>query len=394
MLKIILFLAAMFVAGYLIVQENWNITIMAFGYEITISTVLLIIIGIIFMYLISLIKKPFSWICRIKNKRTHNNLIKKEAYLTFVLQTLLDENNKSQQIILNKKKGLLKKNDVKHLLLQALFEPKPAVFEQLMNQKETELAGIRGLFLEAKKRGDVKEADKLLSKAIKTYPNVSWVSKNLFEIQMLQNDWKNAEQTLETLKKEHLISKEEYCVQKAGVLFKTDKLKEAYKIDPSNPAIAIAYAKKNPTKANTILIDAWKTTPCWEIYLAYKELYKNEPTGKQLKAVQKLVSKNPSFRISLIAVADTAIQAELWREAKENLEAYLKSYPLTKEVALMMATVSRDGWHHEPEAKEWEKKAVEAEDKFGWMCTSCNHETTAWDISCPQCNAIGSIKYR
>lgn len=394
MLKIILFLAAMFVTGFLIVQENWNVSISAFGYEVTVSTVLLVLLIAFLVYLAYLIKKPFTWICGIKDKMARSHLIKKEAYLTFVLKTILDQNNDSIRAVLNQKKGMLQKDDIKHLLILALFDPSPVVFEQLMNQKETELAGIRGLFLEAKKQGDLKEADKLLSKAAKNYPHVSWIISDRFEVQTLQSKWENALETLETMKKEKLISKEAYQIQKACLLFKTDKIKEAYELDKTNPAIAIAYAKETPGKAADILISSWHKTPCWETYEAYKTLFNNQSATKQLKAVHKLVSKNPDFRISLIAVADTAIQAELWREAKENLEVYLNSYPLTRQVALMMATIAREGWHHEPEAKEWEKKAVEAEDMHGWMCTACNHETSIWDAFCPQCNAIGTIKYR
>lgn len=394
MLRIILFLAAMFITGFLIVQENWNISIGAFGYEITISTVLLILIIVILVYLIYLVKKPFTWICGIKNKMARSHLIKKEAYLTFALKTILDQDNESIRTILNQKKEMLGKDDIKHSLLDALFSPTPAIFEQLMHQKETELAGIRGLFLEAKKQGDLKEADKLLKKAEKNYPHVYWILTNHFDIQVLQNDWQNALDTLEQMKKGKLIQKDAYQLQKATLLFKIGKIKEAYELDKTNPAIAIAYAKEIPTKAADILIDSWQKTPCWETYEAYKRFFENQSAEKQLKAVYKLVNKNPDFRISLIAIADTAIRVELWREAKETLTAYLNSYPLTSQIATMMATITREGWHHEPEAKEWEQKATEAEDKFGWMCTACNHKTTSWDACCPHCNAIGTIKYR
>lgn len=394
MLKIILFLIAMFVTGFLIVQENWNVSISAFGYEITISTVLLVLMVAVLIYLVYLIKKPFAWICGIKNKMARSHLIKKESYLTFVLQTILDQNNASVQMILNQKKGMLEKNDIKHLLLTALFNPSTNIFEQLMHQTPTELAGIRGLFLEAQKQGDLKEADKLLTKAFQKNPHVSWVIISRFDIQTLQNDWENALITLETLKKEKLITKEQYIQRKACLLFKTGKIKEAYELDKTNPAIAIAYAKEVPNKAADIFIASWQKAPCFDTYLAYRKLIAALPAAKQLKAVQKMVSKNPTCRLSLIALADIAIQAELWREAKENLEVYLNSYPLTEQVALMMATITREGWHHEPEAKEWEKKAIETQDKTGWFCTTCTHETIEWDIACPHCNAIGAIKYR
>ena len=146
MLKIILFLAAMFVTGFLIVHENWTVTLQGFGYEVTLSTILLILLILIGIYLIYLIKKPFSWLFGFNKRRHTKHFIKKENYLTFVLKTLLDQNNNSIQQILKQKKGLLPKKDIRHLLLDALFNPSKETFSNLTLHKETELAGLRGLY--------------------------------------------------------------------------------------------------------------------------------------------------------------------------------------------------------------------------------------------------------
>jgi len=67
MLKLILFMIAMFATGFLIVQENWDVTIAAFGYEVTLSTVLLIVLLTLCVYLFRLIKKPFLYLFGFKN---------------------------------------------------------------------------------------------------------------------------------------------------------------------------------------------------------------------------------------------------------------------------------------------------------------------------------------
>ena len=188
MLKLILFMIAMFATGFLIVQENWNITISAFGYEVTLSTVLLIVLIAIGIYLLRLIKKPFLYLFGFKNRRATSHLIKKEAYLTFVLETILDQNNESIARIQKQKTGIFQKKDIKHLLLNALFNPSKEVFEELSKHKETELAGMRGLYFEAKKSGNLKEAEIILSKAERPYPNVFWVIHESYDIAILQND--------------------------------------------------------------------------------------------------------------------------------------------------------------------------------------------------------------
>ena len=394
MLKLILFMAAMFATGFLLVHENWDVTLIGFGYEITLSTVLFVLILAIFFYLLRLIKKPFSYVFGFKNRRASSHLKKKESYLTFVLETVLDQNNESVIRILKQRKNLIHKKDIQHLLLSALFNPNKETFEELLKTKETELAGLRGLYFEAKKSGNVKEAEHILEKAQQNYASVFWVIKESFEIATLQNDWNKALSLLENLFLLKQISKEDYISQKAALLFAAGKIKEAYLLNKTNPAFAVRYAQDNKEKDKNILITSWNHEPSWEVYAAYSELIKNLPDEKQIKEIQKLISKNKEFRISLIALADTAIRLEKWRLAKETLTAYLQSYPLTKKVAYMMADVARKGWHHEQEAKEWEQKALETDDKYGWMCLSCNQTTHEWIPICPHCNQVGKITYR
>lgn len=384
----------MFATGFLIVQENWDISIIAFGYEITLSTVLLIILISLVFYLLKLIKKPFLYLFGYKNRRTTSHLVKKENYLTFVLETVLDQNNESISRILKQRNSLFSKKDVKHLLLNALFSPSREVFDELMKHKETELAGIRGLYFEAKKTGNLKEAEIILSKAERTYPNVHWVIQESYDIAILQNDSDKALFLLEELLRLKQISKEEYNNQKAALYFIKGKIKEAYMLNKTCPAFAVAYAQINKENAQSILLTSWNKEPSWEVYTAYMDLFKNQPSEKQIKMVNKLISKNKEFRISLIALADTAIRNEKWRLAKETLTSYLQSYPLTKKVASMMAEISRKGWHHEQEAKEWEQKAVESDDKYGWTCLNCSQNTSKWHPICPHCNMVGKITYR
>ena len=394
MLKIILFLIAMFVTGFLIVHENWTVTLQGFGYEVTLSTVLLIVLIFIGIYLIQLIKKPFSWLFGFKKRKHTKNFIKKENYLTFVLKTLLDQNNTSIQEILKQKKALLPKKDIRHLLLEALFTPSKEVFLNLTHHKDTELAGLRGLYFMEKEKGNIKESEKIISRILEKYSNVLWAIKENYEIQTLQRDWANALLSLEKLFKMKQISKNEYLNQKASLLYIQGKFKDAYLLNRTNPAFAIAYAKENPSYAKTILTTSWNNEPSWDVYLAYYNLIKTLPAEKQIKAVQKLIAKNKEFRISMLALADIAIKTENWRLAKETLESYLQSYPLTKTVASMMANVARNGWHHEQEAKEWEAKGSETDDKYGWMCLNCNQKTSEWYPSCPHCNKIGQVIYR
>lgn len=394
MLKLILFAISMVFVGYLIVTDGFMVSVSAFGYEVTLSIILLVVLVALFFYILHVGKKPFCWLFGFKERRDRKHLMKKEGFLTFSLQTVLDQNDSAIEKILHQKRNIFGKKDTEQLLLTAIFEPTPAIFEQLLQHPDTELAGIRGLFLEAQKKGDLTEASKLLNRAAQKYTAVSWLRQAQFDLQVLQNDWEEALKTIEDLKKRGLISKPDYLLKKSAILLCLDRPEEAFSLDPQNPATGLAYAQKNPSKAKDILMQSWKETPCWDTYLAFKKVIKEETPAKQIKWVEKLVSKNPTAKLSLLALADSAMGAEMWGLAKEHLDVYMQTYPLTEQAALMMAHVERAGWHHEATAKKWEEKAMEATEKSAvFICSNCNHTQRDWSAGCPVCNTFAGLRY-
>lgn len=393
MLKLILIFASLFFVGYLIVNDYWTVTITGFGYEITVSTVLILVAGIILAYVIHLLKKPFRLMGRFRGQRTLSQQNKREAFFFDIIRTVLEDNPTAQQQLLKKTGLFVDKKTPRYQMIEALLKPNKAVFDQLVQHTETQLAGLRGLYEEQARKGNTKEISHILDKALVHYADVPWVIRAKFNLLLQENDWENATHYLEILKKNNLISKEEYQKGHAGLLYKNNKIKAAYEADKSNPTFAIAYARENPAKAVDILYASWQLTPCWETYSHYMALFKDETPTKQMKALKRLTAKNPTTRLSLLIAVDTSIRLELWRDAKETMEVYLQTYPLTKQAADLMATIVRKGWHHEEEAREWEQKPVETDDKHGWTCSHCHQETYAWDMMCPHCNQFGTIIY-
>lgn len=393
MLKFIFILISVFLLGFLIINDTWMISIEGFGYQITASSLLFIIAIAIIVYLLRLLKKPFHWINGYQKWIENRRKTQKDAYFTAILTTVLEQRQSSMQDILKQRKNWFHTKSTEALLIEALFAPTPHVFEQLIQKPETELAGIRGLLQYAQKTGDVNEALRLLRKAAAKNVTEPWVQSGLWDLQVLQSDWADALKTLDVLKKNKLVSSDEYQSRKACLLLKLGRTKEAFEADPDNPATAIAYARTEPKKAQDILTTSWKKESCWDTYLAFRENSTTETPAKRMKLTEKLIRHNPQHRLSLKAKAQTAIDAELWGVAKETLTTYFQAYPLTPETAQMMAIVEREGWHHEQGAQEWEKKALLSHETDSWKCTNCQHELGYWEASCPICNSFGCIKY-
>ncbi len=393
MLKLIIIFASLFFVGYLIVNDYWTITVTGFGYEVTVSTVLLLVVGILLAYLVHVIKKPFRVLGRFRGRRTLSQQNKRETYFFDIIKTVLEDSPAQRHLLFKQAGQFVDKKTYRYDLIEALLKPNKAVFEKLTQQSETQLAGLHGLYEEQSRKGNMKEMGHILDKALVHHADVPWVIQAKFNLLLQESDWENAAHYLEILKKNNLISKEEYQKGYAGLLYKNNKIKAAYEADKSNPTFAIAYARENPAKAADILYTSWQLTPCWETYCHYMDVYKDETPTKQMKALKRLTAKNPTSRLSLLIAVDTSIRLELWRDAKETMEVYMQTYPLTKQAADLMATIVRKGWHHEEEAREWEQKTVETDDKHGWTCSHCHQETYGWDMLCPHCNQFGTVIY-
>ena len=395
MLKLIVFLLSLFVIGFLIVHDNWMITVSGFGYEATVSTVFLVCLILLVFYLLHLMKKPLVWLGIMQQKMSTARYIKRENYLINVLNYVLNNDADLARLLLKQQKGVFSKKDVQSLIIKAILAPNQEAFEALTKQESFDLAGWRGLYLSALKKGDERMQEKALTAAFENNKTVEWVVDGLYRLSLQKSEWENALNYLEQLKKNGFINKETYISRKADLLMKQNQPVEAFRLNPANVAFAVqaAAAQKTPQKAADILMKAWQLTPAKEIYEAYMALYAGETSAKKMKALKKLIADNPTSRQALSAVADTTVRLELWRDAKETIQVYLSTYPLTKNIACLMAKVVREGWHHEEEAREWENKVVEAEDLAGWLCVDCQQRTSEWNIVCPHCNAYHHIIY-
>ena len=391
MIRFIFILISVFTVGFFIVKDTWMVTVQGFGYELKASVLILIVGVLLFLYLLHLLKKPFGWWGRYQNWSTKRHQDQKEAYLMLALKTVLDQNSESEKQLLKQKNKFFDKKSDENYILEALFNPTAHTFEQLLHRENTELAGIRGLLGYAQKDGNWQEAERLLQKAAEKHEKEPWIWNALWTVQILQNDWYDALNTLERLKKQGQVDKPEYEKRKSLLLLKLGQVTEAYQLNPDHQAIVLAYAKAEPQKADKLIRHLWAKNPCMDAFEIYWQTISDEKQSKQTKAIDKLIHENPKHRLSLLALIETAVRQESWGPAKGYLSDYMAMYPLSFQVARLMAEVERQGWHHTEEAQKWELKALDTPSEKGWVCSVCGNRTDTWEIVCPACNTFGEI---
>jgi HemY protein len=67
-----------------------------------------------------------------------------------------------------------------------------AAFTQMMEADETRVLGLRGLFVEARRRGDATAAREYASEAVRIAPAAAWASDAVLEARCAERDWRGA----------------------------------------------------------------------------------------------------------------------------------------------------------------------------------------------------------
>ncbi|MDD3669045.1 MAG: hypothetical protein PHX68_02000 [Alphaproteobacteria bacterium] len=394
MIRFFLIAAGIFAIGTLALDRVLPVTFIGFGYRVQTSLIVIVVAAFALFYALDIVLTPLGWMRKYRMKRYVKQASAREVFWTQAARAALDKDPEAVRAVLKQARSFYAPESTESLLIAGLFQADEESFERLKSRPETELAGLRGLFGYARCRGDFDRMAALLAAARERHASVPWVMDGAWHLAVMQSDWKEAVSALDALSSARQVSKAEYARRKACLMLKLNRGEEAYRLDPGNPAAALAYAAEKPQKARDILTESWERMPCWDVFAAFAQQIAGEPPARQMKLIEKLVRKNPMHRLSLLAVAHGAAQAQAWGVARETLQAYLETYPPSVRAAKLMARIERDGWHHADAARDWEAKAETAGADAGWACGACGHALRSWEAVCPICHAFGKVGYR
>lgn len=391
MIKYFLLAVISFALGVFIQMPETMLTVEISHYRIYGSIFTFVAVIFTFFFLWRLILSPFRLFKRWH--KHHQKVIeqKKHDLLLTVLLALTNQEVENFKDLLKRSESLYGEESYIHWMIRCLLVPDEEGFKQMTQFPQTTMGGIRGLFRVANSDGDLEQMRTLLDGMPEKKKKTPWALQAYFQLCVQENDWENALKYLKEMK--HILTKEDYNKRRACCLLLNGDVKDAYNLDPMNPAIVIAYAKNNAKSAGKIFKKLWAKTPCWPVYENYKEYMISMDNKAKQKAVKELVSDNPHARLSLLALADIYLNTQAPIDAKKYLDEYLQTYSLTKQVALMQARVERDAWQHEEQAREWEAKAPETEeDETTWHCETCDYKSPTWHGVCPVCHTFNGLK--
>jgi HemY protein len=258
-----------------------------------------------------------------------------------------------------------------------------AEFRAMLAQPETRLLGLRGLYVEARRRNDVLAARASAEEAAKSDARILWASEALLEFQSLSGEWDEALATVEREARAKTIDKPA-AKRRRAVLLTAQGLtiehndpekalvlaREAAKLAPSLiPAAALAgrlEAKDgSPRRANRVIEKAWVLSPHPELADAYAAVREKDSASERVKRIKALARKTPDHPEAAIAVARAAIDAQDFVSAREALAPFAAAP--TQAMCLMMAEIESVERGDHGKAREWTARAVRAKRDPAWV---------------------------
>ena len=283
------------------------------------------------------------------------------------------------------------------------------IYESMLSSTDTEQLGLRGLFLEAEREGEVVAAKQFADRALTLNPHLSWPVEALFDLQCKSHDWAGALKTLTTARKYGHVEKTSAERRRAVLLTALaqdleDKDPErslnlaldAHKHAPGLvPAAAIAgrmlASRGNTPKATKILQKTWQKSPHPDLATAFAYARLGDSPRDRLDRVKKLTSLNPHALESSIAVANAAIEAKDYKTARQALEPLMENR-LTQRACTMMARIEGEEHGDKGAVREWLARAVNAPRDPAWTADGVVSEH--WAAVSPVTGALDAFQWR
>ena len=284
-------------------------------------------------------------------------------------------------------------------------------FSAMIEHRETEFLGLRGLIAQATQAGDWDAALGYARRAHALSPESAWASEALFDLEARAGDWRGAQRTLEAAGRKRLGAAEA-SRRRAVVLAARARVargegrdeqalalaREAHKLAPELvEATALAaelLTASGKTRAARKLIEkGWARAPHPELVRAYAALAPDEAAIQRLKRFERLRELQPDHPESRIALAEAALAAELWGVARGHLEAAAGDRP-SQRVFRLLATIEEHGGGDAEAIRRWLQRAADAPPDAAWRCEKCGAAATEWSARCAACGAFDGLAWR
>ncbi len=282
-------------------------------------------------------------------------------------------------------------------------------FESMLDRPETQLLGVRGLFLEAARRNDTDAARALAEQAVKRDPRLAWGVNALFDMQARAGDYEGALDTLAIARQNGHVD-QNVSLRRRAVLLTAEAREleagnpdkaltlasEALRLAPSLvPAAEIAgrilASKGESRQASRLIARTWKLSPHPDLALVYAFAKPGEPPRERVKRVKQLASLTPGDVEGQIAIASAAIEAHEWQDARAALAPYLDDRPSAR-ICMLMARLESGELGDKGREREWLARALRAPRDRAWIADG--YISDRWLPISPVTGAVDAFEWK
>jgi len=286
------------------------------------------------------------------------------------------------------------------------------LFQQLQQVPATRFLGLRGEALQALQQGDWSAAQRALRQATTLRPDSPWTLKHLFEVDLRLGGYDRGEAVLRQLQTRKLISSAQQRRYQALVYWLKAQtaqqihdlsrfhhyIKKAHERAPELISIAAQYAEyeieNNALKhSQKILAQTWFYQPHPELVKLFKRAAADKTPLDFYRYLAGLSLQEASSYDANIILAEAAIAAQLWGQARRHLQIAHTTQETQNSCQLMAALIRGETPHDSEAAKAWEQKALSASGGPLWVCHHCHGQQSQWDIFCSQCGNLDTVMW-
>lgn len=273
------------------------------------------------------------------------------------------------------------------------------IFGEMLQNKDTAFLGVRGLLQGALEEKDYERALGLAQQGLGLYPKQKWVLRIAYDLEIRLRHWDAARKILSRAERAGALTKDEARSDRVAMLMAEGeemlrfgqrapaqkKFHAAYKMDPYfAPAVmALTRLQKydgHRKRAAKLVEKAWERTAhaaLAELWMEMKDTAKNNDPLARLKWSEELLKSHPHSADAHLVVAEAAIEAALWGEARDHLYKAEKVVADTR-VFKLRAEIEKRAFQDNSEALMWMKKAETAPEPRTWVCRATGRIYDTW----------------
>ncbi len=421
-LSYVVVVAALVAAAVWLADRPGAVTIHWQGWRVDTSVPVLVmavllsvaLVALVFRVIGGILRAPGHWLAARRGRRTRDGY----RALSDGLAAIAAGDTKQARKLAHRADKLLEDHSLTGLLTAQAAElsgdeiEAERRFTDMVARPETAFLGLKGLLHLALKKDERVAALDYARRAWALDSQTDGLATTLFDLQARAGQWAEAEATLAEAKKRGALSGADLLHFQALALLERSRLAEAagdgadalklairahqadFSLIPAAArASALLHRAGKERKAQAVIQSSWEVAPHPLLVDASIDLAPAETPLQRVKRLEKLVKANADSPDGHIALAEAALAAKLWGQARTHLEKACEQRP-SAGLFILLARLEREERNDEAAARTWLAKAATAPAEPAWICNACGKAADAWSVQCPNCGAVDKLDWR